>query len=84
MPTGAVDLVLESFASAAALRHPWAWVHWWAITNGICPQLTYDGEDMRYYPHSGTMVHQMLVWVGRDASKLVEVTGDEEGWKLSG
>ena len=46
MTTDAVELVLESFASAAS-RHPWALGHWGVVINRICPQLNYDGEDMK-------------------------------------
>ena len=60
---GAVELVPESFVSSAASRHPWALGHWGLIINRICPQLNYDGEDMRYYPHSGAIVHQTLLCV---------------------
>lgn len=45
MAMGAGEPVRESAAPSAALRHPWAWVHWWPVTNGICLQLKYNGED---------------------------------------
>ena len=75
MPMDAVEPVRESFASSAALRHPWAWARWFAVTNEICPQLKYRDEDMRYYPHSDAMMHQTLFGVGIGASMLVGVTG---------
>ena len=45
MAMGAGELVLESLASAEALRRPWAWVHWQTVTNGIYSQLKYNGKD---------------------------------------
>ena len=64
MPMGAGELVLESLASAEALRHPWVLFHWWAITNGIGASDAAVG--------------------GNRWSEVVEVKGDEQGWRPSG
>ena len=84
MAMGAGELVLDSLASAEALRHPWAWVHWCQVTTGIYPQLKYNGE-YRDTTHTGVRCCiRPAVMGGNRCFKLVEVKGDEEGWKPSG
>ena len=73
------ELVLESLASVEALRHPWAWVHWWAVTTGILSQLEKYIDENRDTTHTGWRWYIRPAAMG--GNRCFGVDRSERGWE---